>query len=603
MPDKEIAQGSLVLYRGGPAIVRKSGDRLEIELQGGKTAKVRLKDVSLLHPGPLQRLDSLVPQEGDPETAWEILAGGETSLPELAELAFGDFTPASAWAAWQLVEEGLYFRGDPQEVQARSPEQVEDERAARNAAAAEGAAWSAFLERARERRLEPEDSAYVKEVEEFALEQREKCRALRELGRSEEPENAHALLLELKHWDETVVPYAVRSGMPAGPPAIDVPELPEEDRVDLTHLPAFAIDDEGCSDPDDALSLDGQRLWVHVADAASVVAPDGELDLEARARGANLYLPDGVTPMLPFRATEILGLGLSETSPALSFGIDFGESGEVLGAEVVTSRIRVTRVTYEEAEERMDEDPFKSLFESAQTFSALRQANGAVTVDLPETRVAVEDGRVTVRPLPPLRSRSLVQEAMLMAGVAAARFAAEHEISFPFSTQEPPEQRDRPEGLAGSFSLRRSLKRSQLRSVPAPHAGLGLESYAQCTSPLRRYLDLVAHQQLRAYLRGGELIETQEMLERVGAAEAVTAVVKRAERLSLKHWTLVYLMQNPDWQGEGLLVGQRKQRGTVVVPELGTDFQVYLHEDLPLNSPVSLRFKSADLPQLEAFFQ
>ena len=72
-----------------------------------------------------------------------------------------------------------------------------------------------------------------------------------------------------------------------------------EPRRDLTHLPAFAIDDEENQDPDDAVSLDGERLWVHVADVAALVAPDSEADLEARGRGANLYLPERIVNMLP----------------------------------------------------------------------------------------------------------------------------------------------------------------------------------------------------------------------------------------------------------------------------------------------------------------
>jgi hypothetical protein len=98
--------------------------------------------------------------------------------------------------------------------------------------------------------------------------------------------------------------------------------LPEEERLDLTHLPALAIDDKGNQEPDDALSLEGDRLWVHVADVAALVPPESAADLEARARGATLYLPEGAVPMLPWAAIGRLGLGLSEISPALSFGLD-----------------------------------------------------------------------------------------------------------------------------------------------------------------------------------------------------------------------------------------------------------------------------------------
>ena len=137
MPDTPISQGNFVLYKQRPARVAQAGERLEIELEDGKPVKVRAKDVVLLHPGPLERLSDLQPQEGDLETAWELLAGGVTSLAELAELAFGDFTPSTAWETWRHVADGLYFRGAPNEVEARSAEAVEQERQTRAARAAE----------------------------------------------------------------------------------------------------------------------------------------------------------------------------------------------------------------------------------------------------------------------------------------------------------------------------------------------------------------------------------------------------------------------------------------------------------------------------------
>ena len=69
--------------------------------------------------------------------------------------------------------------------------------------------------------------------------------------------------------------------------------------MDLTHLPAFAIDNAWTTDPDDALSLEGtNRLWVHVADVAALVLPDTPTDIEARNRVASLYLPEMTVPML-----------------------------------------------------------------------------------------------------------------------------------------------------------------------------------------------------------------------------------------------------------------------------------------------------------------
>jgi exoribonuclease-2 len=192
---------------------------------------------------------------------------------------------------------------------------------------------------------------------------------------------------------------------------------------------------------------------------------------------------------------------------------------------------------------------------------------------------------------------------MLLAGEAVARFALEQGIPIAFTTQDPPHSDERPEDLAGMYALRRAFRPSQPGTTPGRHAGLGLETYVQVTSPLRRYLDLVAHQQLRAYLRGEDLLDTQEILERVGATAAVAGGVRQAERLARRHWTLVYLMQHPGWRGEGVLVEKRGPRATVLIPHLDLDARVHLRQDLPLNSPVPLVLAGVKLAELETHFQ
>lgn len=595
---------SLVLYKNGPAYVKHVGDKVEIELADGKSMQVRPKDVQLLHPGPIRTLEDLTPHtEGEVEVAWELLAGQTTNLAELAELIYGDYTPATAWATWQEVTDELYFKGTVEEVVVSTEAEVAQEQARREAKIAEEAAWTAFLERVQVNRIAPEDSRYLEEVAQLALNQQSRSRVLRALGQMETPENAHALLLKLGYWDHTRNPYPERLGLPTNAPTIALPQLPQEERVDLTHLPAFAIDDMDTQDPDDALSLEGNRLWVHVADVAVLVSPGTPADQEASARGANLYLPEGTVPMLPPEATQILGLGLAEISPALSFGLDLNAAGEVVEVEIVPSWIRVQRLTYEEVETRLTEAPFQGLYQLAQTSLARRQANGAIEIDLPEVSVRVKDGQVHVRPLPPLKSRDLVREAMLMCGEALAHLAQQAGIPFAFTTQPTPEAYETLPGLAGMFAQRRTMKPSQRQSEPGSHAGLGLPLYTQATSPLRRYADLVVHQQLRAYLSGETLLNAQEVLAQIGAAEAVSSSVRQAERLSRQHWTLVYLRAHPDWQGDGVLVERRGRRGLLLIPEL--DLEVWLHvpNQLALNSTVALTLRDVNLPMLEAYFQ
>ncbi len=148
-------------------------------------------------------------------------------------------------------------------------------------------------------------------------------------------------------------------------------------------------------------------------------------------------------------------------------------------------------------------------------------------------------------------------------------------------------------------ALRRTLKPRQYKGVPAPHGGLGLEAYAQATSPLRRYLDLVVHQQLRAYVRGEKLLEASEILERIGAAEAVTGSVRQVEELSDRHWILVHLLRHPNWRGEGIVVDKRGPSATVLIPELGLEARTHLPTDLLLDSSVRLAVSGINLAHLD----
>ncbi|GAB4433235.1 MAG: RNB domain-containing ribonuclease [Anaerolineae bacterium] len=596
-----LQKQSLVLYKNGPALILSPGDKLEIELDSGKTIKVREKDVTLLHPGPLASLRHLTPPPGEVETAWELLAGQTTTLPELAELIFEEFTPATAWATWQLVADGLYFSGVPAEIIAHSPEQVEKTQADRDAKARDQRERADFMARVEAGQLLPDDGRFLTEVEAVALGQQDKSRLMRDLNQAQSQENAHRLLLSLGYWNETANPYPQRMGLPTAPPNVALPPLPEEPRRDLTHLPAFAIDDAGSTDPDDAISLDGDRLWVHIADVAALAPPNSPADIEARARGASLYLPEGVVTMLPPQATPLLALGLQEVSPALSFGLDVSAAGEVSLAEVTPSWVRVSRLSYEEAETRLADAPFSAFLELSNRFTAQRQRNGAIDLNLPEVKIRVEAGQVVIKPLPRLRSHDMVRDMMLLAGVGLARFAQANNIPLLYSTQDAPtEEEIFPDTLSGNFARRRTLQRSQLSGAPAPHAGLGLDMYAQTTSPLRRYADLVAHQQIRAWLKGEPLLTPAEVLERVGAAEAVAGSVRQTERLANKHWTLVYLQRQPDWQGEAVVVEQLHRKARLLIPQLDLETTLHAAQDLPLDSIVRLRVSGINLPELEA---
>ncbi len=149
------------------------------------------------------------------------------------------------------------------------------------------------------------------------------------------------------------------------------------------------------------------------------------------------------------------------------------------------------------------------------------------------------------------------------------------------------------------FAMRRMLRRSQYRVTPGAHSGLGLPHYTQSTSPLRRYLDLVVHQQLRAVIRGEGVLTEGDLLERIGMVEAAIPALRQAEVASEKHWTLVYVLRRPAWQGQAVLVERRGTQGIWLVPELALEARASIPAGAELDAVFPVQIQGIDLPKLE----
>jgi exoribonuclease-2 len=144
---------------------------------------------------------------------------------------------------------------------------------------------------------------------------------------------------------------------------------------------------------------------------------------------------------------------------------------------------------------------------------------------------------------------------------------------------------------------------------PGSHWGLGLDGYSQVTSPLRRYTDFLAHQQIHSWLHreSGIANETpldeEELLLRLAAGDVAASAVTQAERASKTHWTVVYLEEllSGGTGGELLwdaVITEKRANGLgVIIPDLGLETQTG-GTGSP-NDPIKLSLKSVRIPELE----
>ena len=146
------------------------------------------------------------------------------------------------------------------------------------------------------------------------------------------------------------------------------------------------------------------------------------------------------------------------------------------------------------------------------------------------------------------------------------------------------------------------MRKRSVGITPAPHAGLGVSFYSQVTSPLRRYSDLIAHQQLRAFIAGQKVLGKDEMLERVAAGDAASLAAKKASRLSDTHWKLVYLLQNPENTYEGFCIDKRGNDALFLIPSLDMQTTMKNMAQIQLNDKLVLKMKNVNIPEQSVNF-
>ena len=344
----------------------------------------------------------------------------------------------------------------------------------------------------------------------------------------------------------------------------------EPRRKDLTSLDVVTIDDEDAEDRDDALSLEvevegtdtvasGYRIAVHIADAGELIPQGGSIDREADRRMATVYLPERTIGMLPPCFSRRVGsLDPGEVRLSMSLLARVEASGEVTEWEVTPSVIRSrAALSYDDVDQALVDagsqwhEMLSGLNRAAQSWRRRREAAGAVNVDQPEMAVRVHpSGQVEVKVLERASpARQLVSEMMILCNCLLAEFCSKEGLPAVYRSQASPDLDtlgvDPRAGLQGApqrYLLMKRLAPAELTINPAPHGGLGVPSYIQASSPLRRYPDLVMQRQISHFLGTGEtLYQTDTVESVVQRAEVQLREVARLEEERKRYWFLKYL--------------------------------------------------------------
>ncbi len=589
------------------------------------------------------------------EVAWELLVeGGETITPEeMANLLFSQSDAPHCYAAHCLLsDDKLYFKQKGEAYEARTVAQVAERKHQMEVEALKAKGQQEFLARV-EQALKGEavewqrhDRQRLEGIEKYAALLADTVRmgvnydtlgrayppsapvleTMTLLGRPTTPQGAFQLLVDLGWWSPHENLFLRRSSIPVQFPQkvlevaqqhLDLPPTDSDaNRLDLTHLKVYTIDDETTTEIDDGLSwevlADGrERVWVHIADPTRWLVPEDELDLEARKRGSTVYLPTGMIPMFPeILATGPMSLVQGRICCALSFGVVLGKTGAVEDYSIHTSLIKPTyRLTYEDVDEMLElgvqaEPEIAAIATWATRRKTWRYAQGAISITMPEAAIKVKGDEINIDILDDSHSRQLVAEMMILAGEVAARYGQTHNIPLPFRGQPqpelPPDQEllQLPAGFVRACAMRRCMPKSEMSITPLRHAGLGLDTYTQATSPIRRYSDLLTHFQLKAHLRGEVLPFSAEQLKEVMmTVTSITQEVTMVERQTNRYYALEYLRRHPEqiWPVTVLMwLREDSNLALILLEDLGLQLPMSFKRSVNLGEQILVRVIHAD---------
>ena len=584
------------------------------------------------------------------EIAWELLVeDGEAADPaKMALLLFSDQTPPLSYAAHCLLsDDKLYFKLKGDRYEPRPQGQVSELKHQLEMEAQRQQEWQSFLTRVEESlagkpvEWQPSDRPRLDALERFATfgeEATHRAPALEtllHLKRSETSQAAFQLLVEMGLWSAHENLALRRSQIPVhfSPRVLDVahhcltsppPDL-NADRLDLTHLKVYTIDDESTLEIDDGLSLeyltDGvQRLWIHIADPTRWMLPGDELDLEARRRITTLYLPTGMISMFPAElATGPMSLVQGQVCCALSFSVILSPEGAVQDYSIYASLIKATyRLTYDDVDEMLElgvqaESELEAIAQWAKRRQTWRQSQGSISIHMPESSIKVYNDEITIQVLNDSMARQLVAEMMILAGEVAARYGQAHNLPIPFRNQPQPELPSEeellqlPSGPVRSCAIRRCMPRSELSITPARHASLGLDTYTQVTSPIRRYSDLLSHFQIKAHLRGAPLpFSAEAVKELILSISSAAYEAVLVERQTNRYWGLEFLRRNADEIWDALMLRwlrEHENLGLVLLEDLGMELPMRFTRPVTPGDRLELKVSHADPRQDIIHFQ
>jgi len=379
---------------------------------------------------------------------------------------------------------------------------------------------------------------------------------------------AHKVMLERGLLPDFSPEVIVELGRIQAPARVDGAEI-----RDLSGLLWASIDNDDSADLDQltvaqALPGDKVKLLVAVADVAALIKNGSAIDEHAHHNTTSVYTAAQIFPMLPEQlSTNLTSLNPDQDRLSIVVELVVASDGSLQDANIYPARVHnFAKLAYNSVAAWLEgKAPIPQAAAAAQGLDVLlrlqdavaqkmknfRHVHGALSLETIEAKPVFDGDQLSDLAVETKnRARELIEDFMIAANSAAARYLASKNFPSIRRVVRVPERWDRIVEIARehgfklpdspdskaleeflvkqktsdplrfpdlSLSVIKLLGRgeyvAELPGETGPgHFGLAVGDYAHSTAPNRRYIDLITQRLLKAALAGGSLPYRQDEL-------------------------------------------------------------------------------------------
>lgn len=283
---------------------------------------------------------------------------------------------------------------------------------------------------------------------------------------------------------------------------------------DLTHLHTFNVDPTHSKDFDDAISVENNKIYVHIVDAHSMIPMHSEIEKQAFTHAFTLYLPEGNRNILPQELAEHeLSLVKGERRNVITIEYNIDTAYEIASYEIYPSSIIIKeRYDYAEFGRRLNEFPFLNQFVAKWKKETLPVPHVKLEID--------ENGKICRHHYETNNDQAhkIIETLMILTNMTISQHIP-HNIPQRYHTKfksfNSPVEPVTDNEMVNAILTVKKYRNAVYDSKNSGHFGLKLESYTHFTSPIRRYFDVILHRMLAGY----HLKNLDDVLEHVNQRE------------------------------------------------------------------------------------